>query len=298
MKKLGYIVYGLVGAGLVLTGFMTTEKGFKENDRTELDRVAEDYKELGDMGFKGFCPTDYKVAFSSGDKDVVVDYNGGDYMVSERNAVYEGLVGSVYQNGDEFEVVVPEYDTWITLQAGSGEQLSAVIWHESFHAYQNEYCKLYETVDSAILGETELSTEVDNNAEAKRLYEKELQILAQLADEENSCDVHEIAIEYISVAEERNSLLSEEVNRSEAFYEMTEGSAYYVESNAVRYENGEQVYRDNYLKNAADYSDGNAKYYHHGMLECMLLDELDPEWKDSYSFDRSLDEVIVEYAVN
>lgn len=298
MKKLGYIVYGLVGAGLVLTGFMTTEKGFKENDRAELDRVAEDYKELGDMGFKGFCPTDYKVAFSSGDKDVVVDYNGGDYMVSERDAVYEGLVGSVYQNGDEFEVVVPEYDTWITLQAGSGEQLSAVIWHESFHAYQNEYCKLYETVDSAILGETELSSEVDNNKEAKRLYEKELQILAQLADEENSCDVHEIAIEYISVAEERNSLLSEEVNRSEAFYEMTEGSAYYVESNAVRYENGEQVYRDNYLKNAADYSDGNAKYYHHGMLECMLLDELDPEWKDSYSFDRSLDEVIVEYAVN
>ena len=298
MKKLGYIVYGLVGAGLVLTGFMTTEKGFKENDRAELDRVAEDYKELGDMGFKGFCPTDYKVAFSSGDKDVVVDYNGGDYMVSERDAVYEGLVGSVYQNGDEFEVVVPEYDTWITLQAGSGEQLSAVIWHESFHAYQNEYCKLYETVDSAILGETELSSEVDNNKEAKRLYEKELQILAQLADEENSCDVHEIAIEYISVAEERNSLLSEEVNRSEAFYEMTEGSAYYVESNAVRYENGEQVYRDNYLKNAADYSDGNSKYYHHGMLECMLLDELDPEWKDSYSFDRSLDEVIVEYAVN
>ena len=27
----------------------------------------------------------------------------------------------------------------------------------------------------------------------------------------------------------------------------------------------------------------------------MLLDELDPEWKDSYSFDRTLDEVIAEY---
>ena len=188
MKKLGYIIYSLFGAGLVLTGFMTTEKGFKENDRTELDRVAEDYKELGDMGFKGFCPTDYKVAFSSGEKDIVVDYNDGDYKVSERDAVYEGLVGSIYQNGDEFEVVVPEYDTWISIQAGSGEQLSSVIWHESFHAYQNEYCKLYDKVDSAMLGETELSSEVDNNAEAKRLYEKELQILGQLADEENSCD--------------------------------------------------------------------------------------------------------------
>ncbi len=297
MKKLGYIIYSLVGAGLALTGFMTTEKGFKENDRTELDRVAEDYKELGDMGFNGFCPTDYKVAFSSGEKDIVVDYNGGDYKVSERDAVYEGLVGSIYQNGDEFEVVVPEYDTWISIQAGSGEQLSSVIWHESFHAYQNEYCKLYDKVDSAMLGETELSSEVDNNAEAKRLYEKELQILGQLADEENSCDIYEIALEYISVAEERDNLLTDEINRSEAFYEMTEGSAYYVESHAVRYENGEQVYRDNYLENAAEYKNGNSKYYSHGMLECMLLDELNPEWKDSYSFDRTLDEVIEEYSV-
>ena len=132
-KKVGYGVYMLLGAGLIFTGFATTEKGLKENNRTELDRVAADYEELGDMGFKGFCPVDYKVAFSNGEKDVVVDYNGGDYKVAERKAVYEGLVGSIYQNGEEYEVVVPEYDTWITLQAGSGEQLSAVIWHESLH---------------------------------------------------------------------------------------------------------------------------------------------------------------------
>ena len=61
------------------------------------------------------------------------------------------------------------------------------------------------------------------------------------------------------------------------------------------YENGEAVYRKNYLNNASEYANGNAKYYHHGMLECMLLDQLDPEWKASYSFDRTLDEVIAEY---
>ncbi|MBQ8951063.1 MAG: hypothetical protein IJ065_07940 [Eubacterium sp.] len=298
MKKLGYALYMLVGAGLVLSGFATTEKGFKENNRTEMDRVASDYEELGDMGFKGFCPLDYKVAFSNGEKDVVVDYNGGDYKVAERNAVYEGLVGSIYQNGEEFEVVVPEYDTWITLQAGSGEQLSAVIWHESFHAYQNSYCRLGDKVDQEMMSETELAEQVDNDSEKKRLYTKELEILSRLTDEENTCDASEIALEYISMADERNQLLTDEENASEAFYEMMEGSAYYVEAHAVRYENGEAVYKENYLDNDSEYVNGNSKYYHHGMLECMLLDELDPEWKDSYTFDRSLDEVIAEYVTN
>ena len=295
MKKLGYALYMLVGAGLVLSGFATTEKGFKENNRTELDRVASDYEELGDMGFKGFCPLDYKVAFSNGEKAVVVDYNGGDYKVSERKAVYEGLVGSIYQNGEEFEVVVPEYDTWITLQACSGEQLSAVIWHESFHAYQNSSCKIEDMVEGEILTETELAERIDNNPEKKDLYQKEMDILGELTKEENSCDAKEIAIKYITVAEERNGLLTDEENRSEELYEMTERSAYYVESKAVNYENGEAVYRKNYLNTASKCSEGNSKYYRHGMLECMLLDELDPEWKDSYSFDRTLDEVIAEY---
>lgn len=296
MKKLGYAIYGLIGAGLVLAGFATTEKGLKENNRTELDRVVEDYKELGDMGFRGFCPMDYKVAFSNGEKDVVVDYSDGDYKVTEREAVYGGLVGSIYKNGSEYEVVVPEYDTWITIQnAGGGEQLSTVIWHESFHAYQNSFCKIEDMVEGEILTETELAERIDNNPEKKDLYQKEMDILGELTKEENSCDAKEIAIKYITVAEERNGLLTDEENRSEELYEMMEGSAYYVESKAVNYENGEAVYRKNYLNTASKCSEGNSKYYRHGMLECMLLDELDPEWKDSYSFDRTLDEVIAEY---
>ena len=295
MKKLGLVIYGLVGVGLILSGFATTEKGLKENNRTELDRVVSDYEELGDMGFKGYRPMDYKVAFSNGEKDIVVDYSDGDYKVSERKAVYGGLVGSIYKNETEYEVVVPEYDTWITLQGASGEQLSAVIWHESFHAYQNDYCRLEESIDSKVLSETELAELIDNDAEKKSLYQKELQILGELTKEDSTCDAEEIALEYLSASEERDAVLTDEENRAEALYEMMEGSAYYVESKAVSYENGEAVYRKNYLNNASEYANGNAKYYHHGMLECMLLDQLDPEWKASYSFDRTLDEVIAEY---
>ena len=292
-KKIGYAVYGLIGAGLILTGFTTTERGLKGDDRKEYDRVVEDYAELGDMGFKGFRPMDYKVAFSNGEKDFVIDYNDGDYEVSERKAVYEGLVGSIYQNGNEFEVVVPEYDTWIA--TGSSSQLSSVIWHESFHAFQNTKYHVLENASENGLSETELAERIDSDAEKKNMYEKELEILSQITDEENNGDAETIALEYINVASDRDKILSDEEKVSEDFYEMVEGSAYYVEASVVRYENGEAAYQDKYINEAGNYIDGNSKYYHHGMMQCMLLDELDPQWKASYNFDKPLDEVIASY---
>ena len=292
-KKIGYTVYGLIGAGLILSGFTTTERGLKGDDRKEYDRVVEDYTELGDMGFDGFRPMDYKVAFSNGEKDFVIDYNDGDYDVTERNAVYEGLVGSIYQNGTEFEVVVPEYDTWIA--TGSSSQLSSVIWHESFHAYQNTKYHVLENASENGLSETELAERIDSDAEKKNMYEKELEILSQITEEENNGDAETIALEYINVATDRDKILSDEEKVSEDFYEMVEGSAYYVEASVVRYENGEAAYQDKYINEAGNYIDGNSKYYHHGMMQCMLLDELDPQWKASYNFDKPLDEVIASY---
>ncbi|WP_408072634.1 hypothetical protein [Butyrivibrio sp. JL13D10] len=296
MKRAGFVIYMLVGAALLASGFATTERGFKENDREILYKVADDYEDIGDMGFKGFCPLDYKVAFSDSEQDIVVNYNGGECDYTKRDAVYGGVVGSIYQDGDEFEVVVPEYDIWITIEKLNNAPLSAVIWHESFHAYQNSHHDLYEKISPDTLSETELAGIVDSNDEAKRLFTKELEILSRVIGDENSSDINEIAIEYSKIAKERRGLLSDQVINSEDYYTMMEGSAYYVESQAVRLENGEQTYKKQYLDTASKYVEGDAKYYRLGMLECMLLDKLDKEWKASYSFDRTLDEVIEEYA--
>ena len=289
-KMVGLGIYGLVGAVLILAGIGTVEKGLKEDDRREYERVVEDMAELGNLGFPGYNPLDYKVAFSTGEKDFVVAYNGGDYEVTERKAVYEGLVGSIYQNGDDFEVVVPAYDTWIA--TGSKSQLSSVIWHESFHAYQNAVHRVFDSVTDTILSETKLADQIDHDSEKRKLYAKELEILGRVTNKENNCDFQELAIEYIHTAEKRDALLTKEEKASEEFYEMMEGSAYYVEACVVRLENGEPAYKKLYLENAGEYAEGNAKYYRHGMLECMLLDELDPQWKESYHFDKPLTEVI------
>jgi hypothetical protein len=295
MNKLGLTIYMAVGVALVITGFATTERGLKESDRNQIYKVAEDYEELGDLGFKGFCPLDYKIAFSNGEKDRVVVYNDGSLDITEREAAYEGLVASVYQNGDEFEVVVPEYDTWTTLESMNGQALSSVIWHESFHAYQNTHFELMEKIGTDILSETELAAQVDTDAELKRLFSKELEILSSAENAENTSDLQKIAIEYMSVSNERDALLNDAQKASENFYEMMEGSAFYVESLAVQLENGQQAFEKDYLDVASKYAEGGAKYYRLGMLQCRLLDKLDPDWKNAYSFDCSFDEVILGY---
>lgn len=295
MKKLGLTLYMLAGAGLVISGFATVERGLKENDRTQLDTVKEEYAELGNLGFMGFRPMDYKVGFSNGEKELLVDYSGDDYVVTKRDAVYEGLVASVYQDGTEYQVVTPEYDVWTTLSDINGQQLSTVIWHESFHAYQNTYFKIMENAPAGILTETELAERIDADQELKNLFTKELEILSAVTNEENTSDFRKIAIEYISVANKRDELLSDAEKATENFYEVMEGTAFYVESQIVRYENGDAIYRKNFCDKASEYAEGNAKYYRLGMLQSMLLDKLDPNWKDTYSFDRALDDVIAEY---
>lgn len=315
MKKTGLALYMIVGVSFVISGFVTNETGLKEENINVLERVSEEYQELGDMGFEGYCPLDYKVAFSNGEKDVVVNcasknsgYDGRlSYKTSQRPAVYEGLAASIYQNGDEYEVVVPEYDTWSTLETLNNQTLSAVIWHEGFHAYQNTKHKLLENLSYEVLPETELSQKIDADAQLKTLFTKELEILSGVTGyteetldkkdteiTENTSDIRKIALEYLDVRKTRDELLDDKMKASESFYDMMEGTAYYVESKVACYENGEESYRKNYLDNASEYAEGGAKYYRRGMLECMLLDKLDPEWKASYGFDRALSDVIEE----
>ena len=294
MKKAWYLIYFLVGAGLVISGFATTERGLKENNREVLYKVADDYKELGDLGFVGFDPLDYRIAFSDGKKDTLVRYDDGKCDYEKRDSVYDGLAASIYEDGNEFEVVVPEYDTWITIETIENEPLSVVIWHEGFHAYQNTYHKLLDKVSGEILSETELAEIVDTDNELKRLYSKELEVLSRINSEENHGDAEEIAVEYCKIATQRRELLSDQAFSSEKYFEMAEGTAYYVESKAIQYENGRDSYEKKYLDTAGEYAYGNAKYYRHGMLECMLLDKLDPDWKASYSFDKPLCDLIEE----
>ena len=58
MNKLGLTLYMIAGAGLIISGFATQEKGLKEKNRQVLEKVEDDITEVGNMGFTGFCPLD------------------------------------------------------------------------------------------------------------------------------------------------------------------------------------------------------------------------------------------------
>lgn len=288
-------MYMLAGAGLLLTGFTTAQSGLSEECRGEYENAVAMYDELGNMGFDGFCPMDYQVAFSDGETDRVIGYHDGDYKTEQRDAVYDGLVGSIYENEGRYEVIVPDYEIW--LATGSSAPLSAVIWHESFHAYQITTFDPMRQMPEAMMSETQLAQKLDGDVKQKRLFEKELAILGRITDEENTCDATDIAIEYIRVKKERDALLDQAFRASEDYYTMLEGTAYYIESKAVCFVNGEKAYQENYIDTAVTYADGNAKYYRLGMLECLLLDQLDPDWKSGYAFDQPLDALISDYVM-
>ena len=47
-------------------------------------------------------------------------------------------------------------------------------------------------------------------------------------------------------------------------------------------------FETNYIDAIGEYGGGSGKYYKQGMAMCMILDTIDPEWKQSYDFSEPL----------
>lgn len=85
------------------------------------------------------------------------------------------------------------------------------------------------------------------------------------------------------------------VRDAEIRCELTEGTAYYVEASVYRMAAGEKAYKERYLENLDTYEGGRGKYYRTGFAKCLILDRLNPNWKETFDFTRGLDEVLEEY---
>ena len=74
---------------------------------------------------------------------------------------------------------------------------------------------------------------------------------------------------------------------------MVEGTAQYVESMAYRALRDTGAWETEYLTEK-ELSGGSGKYYTLGMLKCLLLDTLAPEWKNGFSLPCDLSEYLAE----
>lgn len=101
--------------------------------------------------------------------------------------------------------------------------------------------------------------------------------------------------DYSETRRQRLAEMPDEAAEAEIRCELTEGTAYYVESKVYRLLTGEKGYEEHYLDGIGGFEGGRGKYYRTGMAKCLILNRLALDWKEDFDFTRGLDEVLADY---
>lgn len=313
MRKIQKIGYGVVGVLLAIGVALTGHYGLSRVDWEIYDTALGLENKMQENGFLGFLPSEMKVRFFDGESDYAVT----DGKVTREKATFDTFVGTTSKIDGEYQVILPTYDNFSKMfsllnnaqTATEGETNFsentyntnahvATLWHEAFHAWQ--MANWEKEVDAAyteagFLPEDSLTeivrNEVDSKEELVVSFSNEMQLLWQAYETADVEEKKRLVTEALAVAEERKTQLSEKALYAESYFEMLEGSARYVEAKAYRLLEGDMAWQEVYL-GTFTYENGNGKYYAMGMYKCLLLDELMPQWKETFCVTDSLDEYL------
>lgn len=291
MKKV--IIFVLVGIMLATGVIATGTYGLSEEDIEIYERAVsiED-----DFGFDGFAITDYPVSFYDGDNDYVVVWENGEYSINKRNPVMDFIVATAYPVDEHYEVLTPTIEKMSSLlgllSMGNGsygaDEHVTTLWHEAFHCYQlTNYLENIESIPRVAVDESLIAENADTNEQAVRLFEQKSELLKKAVKTDDIDKIREYIVEYKKLDEERTTLLSDEVNSVEEYYTRIEGTACYIEA-CVYKSLLPDSFEDNYIEAISEYGGGSGKYYKTGMAMCMILDTVNPEWKNGYDFSEPL----------
>lgn len=324
--KLWKIGYGIMGILFAVGSIATGKYGLSEEDREIYDTAVSLDSGMQNMGFEEFSIRDYKVRFYDGKYDYVV-VPGGEpetpAKVVKEEAVLDVFVGTAIDVDGEYQVLLPSYEYFSNLfnVLGTAQTVSqgmtegtmaftedtysrnsqaATIWHEAFHAWQN---KNWQKEIDALTERMNLSAEesrediivkeVDSDKEMITVFEQEMKLLMEAYEETVPERKKEKMKQVLELAAQREKHLSDSANAMECFLENLEGSAMYVESMAYRKLEGDAAWKEYYLGDFS-YENGSGKYYHLGMLKCLLLDEMLPGWQSRFSASYGLNQLLHE----
>ena len=293
MKRV--IVFILVGillvAGVIATGtYSLSEENIKIYER------AVSLEAENNFGFDGFAITDYPVSFYDGDNDYVIIWENGEYSVTKRSAVMDSIVATAYPVEEHYEVLTPTVEKMSSLvgllSAGNesyGEDEHIVtLWHEAFHCYQlTNHFESIEEIPLVPVDESLIVQYADTDKQAVELFEQQALLLQNAVKTDDIDVIKDYIVEYKKLAENRRTLLLDEVNSLEDYYTRVEGTACYIEA-CVYKTLLPDSFDSYYIDNISIYGNGSGKYYKTGMAMCMILDTINPEWKDSYDFSEPL----------
>ena len=264
------------------------------------------------LGFTDFDVNKFKVRFFDGESDYVVK---GDEIVEEE-PVIETFVGTTVEVDGEFQVLLPTYDRFsqmFTALAAAGNMAAGeftfeeaeystnahivTLWHEGFHTWQfqsgfdaiNEQAMAAGLTEETSYAEV-LLNEVDANETLVTMFEQEMELLDRIIDAEDKLPLLQ---ELMVLRKERKAMLSTEAAFIERYYEAVEGSARYVEASIYHELEGQEAWEKTYMA-PFTYQNGSGKYYEMGMLKCMILDQIAPDWKESFCVTTDLDVLLAE----
>lgn len=294
------VIMILTGIALVIGVIVTGTYGLPQEDLAIYRRAVALEEEGCNMGFSGFSFTDYPVAFYDGDQDYVIVWDGDGYSVRRRKAVINFIAATAYPIEDHYEVLTPTIQKMSSLlnvlsmgdmMYGAEEQI-ATLWHEAFHCYQVTcFTENINAIGPAEIDEGIIVKEADANPQAVSLFRQQAQLLEDAVKEQDVDKIREYIVKYKELDEERKRLLTQEVIALEDYYIRVEGTARYIEACVYKMLVPEQ-FDSIYLDEISEYSGGCAKYYRTGMAQCMILDRLDPEWKNGFDFSQSVMDLI------
>ena len=311
---IGWGIYLLIGVILAALVIVTGTYGLAQTDR-DIYQMAMDLDHSADgFGFAGFSPENYKIRISNGKTDYVM-WNG---ECEKKPAAIDTLVATAQDLDGEYQVILPAYQdfsefvrsvgTLASLSEGgesfssenySHESHAATLFHEAFHAWQfsnyensiTEY--MAQSFQDGLLPENIIVDKVDADERNVQSLENELKYLysaCKAADREDAAYWLRLALDEESL---RRGSLDEDALAAELYLETVEGTAKYVESMAYRELRGTGAWETEYLTETG-FSGGSGKYYTIGMLKCLLLDKLSPEWKSGFSLPCDLGEYLAE----
>lgn len=299
MKK---IVIALIGIALAAGVIATGSYGLSENNIDIYKQAVEVQSGTDNFGFENFAFTDYPVAFYDGDKDYVLTWDNSGYNITKRKPVLNAIAATAYPVDGHYEVLAPTVEKMSSLlgvmSAGEAEygekEQAATIWHEAFHCYQlTNYYDNIVSICSADVDESVIAEYADTNDKAVSLFKQQAALLEKAVRCGDVDKIREYIVKYKQLDLERKALLTEDIISLEDHYTRVEGSACYIEACVYRALLPDK-FEESYIDGLSEYSGGSSKYYRTGMAECMILDTLDPDWKDGFDFSGSAIDIIYE----
>lgn len=319
VMKVWKFMYVAAGVFLAAGSVVTAEHGLSEMNRDIYQNALALDEEMEKLGFGDFSLRDRKVRFYDGNYDYVVQTDAAEQItVNKEKAQLDVFAGTTLEVDGEWQVLLPTYEQFSGLfdalgtldsyqqgmrdgsfafsESGYGTDMhTATIWHEAFHAWQAENWQ--ESMDALmdLAGDENpediIVREVDTSQALTSLFNEEMRLLMKAYDAKDLTEKKMWTAKALETARVRAEWLSDGARAMEYYLENYEGSARYVESMAYRELAGDAAWRDVYLKEF-QYENGSGKYYHMGMLKCVLLDQLTDGWQQDFSDEMGIDKLL------